>query len=164
MIPHELIPLISSHLLLKNPSPTSPTVFDVPPSFSLDRLLTSLSAHRHTRAHIYSAPVPSFRPQLVVKHLRTRSRVSEALQAAISGSLSAPNPPIGVKKNKQSPPSIPPSPLRILRTASTDVLPSKKPSTMYHPNPSSISLSLSLTIADTDAASANDVPKKGLRV
>ncbi|GLB37237.1 putative protein tyrosine/serine/threonine phosphatase activity [Lyophyllum shimeji] len=155
MIPHELIPLISSHLLF-NSSPTpSPTVFEVPPSFTLGRLLATLSTHRHTRAPTCPAPTPTVGPQLVVRHLRTRSKVTEALQAAINGSLSAVHPSISVRKNKQSPSMIPPSPFHIPRAASADALPSDKTLKINQSNTSSISLSLSLTIADTDPTSLN---------
>ncbi|KAJ6497896.1 protein-tyrosine phosphatase-like protein [Mycena sanguinolenta] len=79
MIPFELIPLISSHLLL---SSSGPTVFDIPSSFTLDRL-TATQQHNHIIPPIPPPPPPPS-TQSVVTQLRTRSAVSEALKAAIS--------------------------------------------------------------------------------
>lgn len=75
MIPFELLPLISSHLLLSS----GPTVFDIPSSFTLDRL-TATQHHDHT----IPPPPPPPSTQTFVTQLRTRSAVSEALKAAIS--------------------------------------------------------------------------------
>ncbi|KAF7362046.1 Phosphatases II [Mycena venus] len=78
MIPFELIPLISSHLLLSS----GPTVFDIPSSFTLDRLTVA----QHQNHNIPPIPPPPAPPstQTVVTQLRTRSAVSEALKAAIN--------------------------------------------------------------------------------
>ncbi|KAJ7668402.1 protein-tyrosine phosphatase-like protein [Mycena polygramma] len=78
MIPFELIPLISSHLLLAQ----GPTFFDLPPSFALDRL-TAAQHHDHSIPPVPPPPPPPS-TQMVVSQLRTRSAVSEALKAAIN--------------------------------------------------------------------------------
>ncbi|KAJ7124902.1 protein-tyrosine phosphatase-like protein [Mycena epipterygia] len=76
IIPFELIPLISSHMQLS----AGPTLFDIPPSFALDRLITQ--QHDHTIPHIPPPPPPT--TQMVVTQLRTRATVGEALKAAIN--------------------------------------------------------------------------------
>ncbi|KAJ7502766.1 protein-tyrosine phosphatase-like protein [Mycena galericulata] len=82
MIPFELIPLISSHLMLS----AGPTLFDIPPSFALDRLT---AAQHHDRT-IPPLPLPPPPDTHVV--VPTRAAVSEALQAAINTAV-APSPP-----------------------------------------------------------------------
>ncbi|KAJ7188462.1 protein-tyrosine phosphatase-like protein [Mycena filopes] len=78
IIPFELIPLISSHLLLS----AGPTLFDVSPAFALDRL-TAAQQHDNTIPRLPPPPPPPS-TQMVVTRLRSRSDVSEALQAAIN--------------------------------------------------------------------------------
>ncbi|KAG6857273.1 hypothetical protein H0H87_007106 [Tephrocybe sp. NHM501043] len=128
LIPPELIPLISSHLLL---SSACPTIFEIPHSFTLDRLLMP-----HAVAH----PSTSIQPQVTVKHLRTRTKVTEALQAAMTGSFSPVIEQGAALKQNLSP--------IIRRPQSTDILPADKLVTMTRSNSSSISLSLSWTISD----------------
>lgn len=77
MIPFELIPLISSHLVLS----AGPTLFDIPPSFALDRLAAT-QHHDHTIPPLPPPPPPD--TQVVVPQVRTREAVSEALKAAIN--------------------------------------------------------------------------------
>ncbi|KAK7057379.1 phosphatases II [Favolaschia claudopus] len=79
MIPFELIPLISSHLLLSS----GPTVFDIPSSFTLDRL-TAQQQHHVPIPPLPPPPSPPPSTQNMVSQLRTRSAVSEALAAAIN--------------------------------------------------------------------------------
>ncbi|KAJ7039260.1 protein-tyrosine phosphatase-like protein [Mycena alexandri] len=78
IIPFELIPLISSHLLLS----AGPTLFDIPPAFALDRL-TAAQHHDNTIPRLPPPPPPPS-TQMVVTQLRSRSDVSEALKAAIN--------------------------------------------------------------------------------
>ncbi|KAG5653624.1 hypothetical protein H0H81_011850 [Sphagnurus paluster] len=85
-----------------------------------------------------------------MNHLRTRSKVTEALQAAITGSLSAVSQ--RHRKEPMHPPGLP------ARSSSAAILPSEKLSTLQHSNTSSISLSLSLTLANTDLPSTHDIP------
>ncbi|KAK7467414.1 hypothetical protein VKT23_004468 [Stygiomarasmius scandens] len=101
IIPPELLALISSHLLFTSsaeppdagtqfPFPSSssqPTIFEVPTPFTLDRLIATQSKNSLVKGH------PSFDPSLSptvaasTLHLRTRSHVTEALQAAISSGI-----------------------------------------------------------------------------
>ncbi|KAJ7755692.1 protein-tyrosine phosphatase-like protein [Mycena maculata] len=69
IIPFELIPLISSHLMLS----AGPTLFDIPLSFALDRL-TAAQHHHHTIPPLPPPPPPDRHPGYPV---------SEALRAAI---------------------------------------------------------------------------------
>ncbi|KAF5386052.1 hypothetical protein D9615_002426 [Tricholomella constricta] len=133
IVPHELIPQLASHLLINPLSPLPPTVFEISPSFYLDRLLTPSFPHRQRAPN----PTPPLQPRVL---------------AAISGSLSGVVPP---QKPEQRH-----SPILMPRSASIDILPSEKPSKMTHSNASSISLSLSLTITDTDTASSSGAHKQ----
>ncbi|KJA27765.1 hypothetical protein HYPSUDRAFT_197926 [Hypholoma sublateritium FD-334 SS-4] len=76
IIPADLVDLMSSHALL---SPAAPTLLDIPPPFTLDRL----SVVRDAR---FQMPPP---PYFFAKqtHFRTRSDVTDALQAAISSGM-----------------------------------------------------------------------------
>ena len=76
IIPADLVDLISSHALL---SPSAPTILDIPPPFTLD----SLSAVRDAR--FYMPPPPYFYAKQT--HFRTRSDVTDALQAAINSGM-----------------------------------------------------------------------------
>ncbi|KAG6908389.1 hypothetical protein DXG01_004818 [Tephrocybe rancida] len=153
IIPQELIPLISSHLLLAS---ASPTILEIPYSFTLDHLLAPSSTLRQIQhPEIFTNPFPPIQPQIIVKHLRTRTKVTEALQAAMNGSFSPLALPGAIEKDGKC--STPPV---TRRPASTDILPSDKLATMTHSNSSSISLSLSLTI--TDPPSSNRTSKKTL--
>ena len=96
IIPQELIPIISSHI-----TPTrkpSPTVFDIHPAYSLDRVSTSqpfsspssrsLSLDRLPTYGRHSLPITAnMAPPLT--HWRSRSSVTEAIQAAINSGLAA---------------------------------------------------------------------------
>ncbi|KDR75407.1 hypothetical protein GALMADRAFT_249461 [Galerina marginata CBS 339.88] len=86
MIPPDLVALISSHVLLSS-SVDLPTLLEIPPSFTLDRL----SNLRDSRIHSNRlAPAPLFSTltmQAGASHLRTRSHVTDALQAAISSGI-----------------------------------------------------------------------------
>ncbi|KAJ7287740.1 protein-tyrosine phosphatase-like protein [Mycena rebaudengoi] len=115
IIPFELIPLISSHLLLSS----GPAIFDIPPSFALDRLILSQN-HDHAipRAPPPPPSIPSQTTQMVVTQLRTRSAVSEALKAAINTAVTVPVRP-------DAPESL----------------------TTFHSNSSTLALSLTVTVA-----------------
>ncbi|KAJ6607770.1 hypothetical protein B0H10DRAFT_2070375 [Mycena sp. CBHHK59/15] len=118
IIPFELIPLISSHLLL---SAVGPTIFDIPLSFTLDRLTLS---HQHDQSIPRLPPppsIPSPTTQMVVNQLRTRSTVSEALKVAINTTVTVP-----VKPDVSSA--------------------SPEPLATFHTNSSTVSLALSLTV------------------
>ncbi|KAJ7497135.1 protein-tyrosine phosphatase-like protein [Mycena latifolia] len=82
IIPFELIPLISSHLQLS----AGPTLFDLPPSFALDRL--TQCHHDQSIPRVPPPPVPT--TQMVVTQLRTRATVGEALKAAINTAVAPP--------------------------------------------------------------------------
>ncbi|RDB24873.1 hypothetical protein Hypma_008087 [Hypsizygus marmoreus] len=146
IVPPELIALISSHLLFASSSGSRspPTVFEVPASFTLDRL----TSHRQSRVQIYSSPVPPSPTQVVIKHLHTRTTVSEALQAAINGRMTAEEVHTAPGPEKHDPPP------GLPRPTSMQTLPSEKLPVTLHSNTSSISLSLSLTIAEASSSSS----------
>ncbi|KAF8972953.1 protein-tyrosine phosphatase-like protein [Flammula alnicola] len=84
IVPPDLIDLISSHALLSS-ARDAPTLLEIPSSFTLDRLSTL----RDTRLqNLQSVPPPPFVPvipkQLPANQFRTRSNISDALQAAIN--------------------------------------------------------------------------------
>ncbi|KAF9484468.1 phosphatases II [Pholiota conissans] len=87
IIPLDLLDLISSHALL---SQSAPSLLDIPPSFTLDRL----SSLRDTRLQALQ-PLPSPKPpcrsayvkQTPQSHFRTRSHVSDALHAALNSGI-----------------------------------------------------------------------------
>ncbi|KAF8891678.1 protein-tyrosine phosphatase-like protein [Infundibulicybe gibba] len=127
LIPPELLPLISSHLLM---SFTPPTIFETNPSFRLDRLALS-----HQQPYPRSHPVPSAPPlpvPFVIGHLRTRSSVTEALQAAINSTINSPACPPLICTNT-NPPSVSalprsnPKPPHPVMPASSNLCPPKHP-------------------------------------
>lgn len=147
MIPPELLPLISSHLLFAS---ATPTVFEMPCSFTLDHLLSSSSTHhRILHPEWHPTSTVSFRTWRNTQQFQTRSRVTGSLQAAINGSFTSVPLEGAVKKEaRHHPPPI------SRRSPSTDLLPSQKLVTMKHSNASSISLSLSLSISDPSSRNA----------
>ncbi|KAF8894923.1 protein-tyrosine phosphatase-like protein [Gymnopilus junonius] len=87
VIPPDLVALISSHALLSS-SRYTPTVLEIPPSFTLHRL-SSLRiprvSHFQSNTPVPALPVfSSLTTQTNSTHFRTRSNVTDALQAAIS--------------------------------------------------------------------------------
>ncbi|KAF9502025.1 hypothetical protein BDN71DRAFT_508922 [Pleurotus eryngii] len=107
IIPSELIALISSHFVVASPSNSVPVLLELPPPFHLDRLVsshppchaqdqaqTSMGPPNHQIAPSrlpVTSPVPvhhhtqsASRPKI---HARTRSSMSQAMQAAINTSL-----------------------------------------------------------------------------
>ncbi|KAJ7647482.1 hypothetical protein FB45DRAFT_200177 [Roridomyces roridus] len=79
IIPPELIPLISSHLVLAD----GPTLFDIPPSFALDRL-TAAQYHDNS-----IQPLPPPPPPPIIPPVPTRAAVTEALKAAIDTTVTS---------------------------------------------------------------------------
>ncbi|KAG6829552.1 hypothetical protein H0H92_004221 [Tricholoma furcatifolium] len=129
--------------------PINPTVFEIPYSFTLDRLLSPSTAQLHTICPERSASFPQ--PQIVTNHLRTRQKVTEALQAAMSASFSPPSTLSTEGKLRISP---------IARHHSAnDTLPSDQFVSFKHSNTSSVSLSLSLTISDPPSLSRHATRK-----
>ncbi|KAH0589325.1 hypothetical protein H2248_005087 [Termitomyces sp. 'cryptogamus'] len=149
MVPQELLPMISSHLLFAS---ATPTIFEVPYSFTLDRLLSPLSSH-HQTGHPDSRPTatPPVKSRIDIQHFRTRSRVTDALQAAINGKYSSVSLE-GVVEGKKHLPS-----LLSRRSASADIIPSQKLETMKYSSASSISLSLSLALSNPPPSNGNDL-------
>lgn len=131
-MPPEILALISSHLMFTSVgteaiNDTQPTVFEVPPAFTLDRFMHSVHPHAHfppsLQASIPAPPIPMETP-LSPHHLRTRSHVTEALQAAINS---------GIK---------------------TSSLETEEPRATFHSNGSSVSLSISMkTVTQTQMMS-----------
>jgi hypothetical protein len=128
IIPPELIPLISSQLCPSQP----PTVFNIPPSFALDHLLSS--SHR-IRLALPAMP-------------HTPTGVTEALQAAITSDLSPRYPHTDSKGIKHSPSHIIPSSTIIPRPSFTHTPASHGTLPTLHSNVSSVSLTLSLSISE----------------
>ncbi|TFK75309.1 phosphatases II [Pluteus cervinus] len=129
----ELMPLISSHLVF---TPLSPTIFDIPPSLALDRLIAVNQPHTSPRAQCLQVPPASPRPSPGL-HLRTRSSVIEALHAALSNNLTPPK--------RKSPLTIPhklptPAPSPVQEPPCTGHL-------FTHSNKSNISLLSTLSIS-----------------
>ena len=90
VIPPELLAVISSHALLASSS-CVPTILELPPSFTLQRL-SLLRIPRISRLQMTSAaPALPTRTNPSAKmnynHFRTRSNVTDALQAAITSSI-----------------------------------------------------------------------------
>ncbi|KAK0461393.1 protein-tyrosine phosphatase-like protein [Desarmillaria tabescens] len=165
IIPPEFLALISSHLLLRSCPPTCichtipecsrscrmrSTICEIPPSFSLDRLVFSgcqsgneLSTPPDPPAHTHSKI--SEQP---TSHIRTRSHISQALQAAInSGFTSA--------SVQTAPPTIDMS-LQSDRFSAT----SQSTYATFNSNQSSVSLSLSLTFSNSSLPLS---PKRSLQ-
>lgn len=132
IIPTELLAIISSHLFLTSPGvskeslsigtvalDSQPTVFEVPAPFTLDRFILSHSVHHFNPLIPNNLPPPPVSAEAPpMPHLRTRSRVTEALQAAINS---------GIKHD---------SPTHSQRET--------EPHALFHSNGSSVSLSISL--------------------
>lgn len=106
IIPSELIALISSHFVVASPSNSVPVLLELPPQFYLDRLVsshppchaldqaqTSMGPPNHQIAPSrlpVTSPVPVHHTQSASRpkiHARTRSSMSQAMQAAINTSL-----------------------------------------------------------------------------
>ncbi|KAF9007977.1 hypothetical protein BDQ17DRAFT_181194 [Cyathus striatus] len=106
IIPLDLLPFLASHALLRDnaDSPFVPTVLDIPPSLTLDRLaLPRIRTPRHT------IPLPSHLPPLpATPHVATRATVTEALHAAINTAIATsptdlpqiPSPPLIGKRKR----------------------------------------------------------------
>ncbi|KAG5646297.1 hypothetical protein DXG03_003894 [Asterophora parasitica] len=152
IIPHELIPLLSSHLLFNSVSPSPPTMFEIPSSFSLDRLVAPSSAHpQPTQIHTTSSP--PLPPQTMEKTLRTRTKVTEELQVALNGNLSGVIPLPKPEKRRSHRHTIP------QRSAPVAIIPSEKAPVMLHSNASSVSLFPS---PDAQPPSLHHILKPGL--
>ncbi len=154
IIPADAIALISSHVLLASCRPgcacnydssvpkcgSSSTICEISPSFTLDHFVCAETGVSAPSIHPDNLPstVP-LHPRSPGSHLRTRSHVSQALQAAMSSgfqSSSSALPGIGtVSLNVSGPPS--------------EVVLDKDnmTSTTIHSNHSSVSLSLSVTVS-----------------
>ncbi|KAJ3724962.1 hypothetical protein DFJ43DRAFT_1090032 [Lentinula guzmanii] len=131
IIPVEILALLSSHLMFTSnggstepprASPslyTQPTIFEVPLPFTLDRFVLSPTGYPIPSFSSYpqnSKPPPLDSPETPLDpHLRTRSHVTEALQAALNS---------GIK--------------------SDSITPVEEPRATFHSNGSSVSLSIRL--------------------
>ncbi|KAJ8696503.1 hypothetical protein PTI98_006371 [Pleurotus ostreatus] len=105
IIPSELIALISSHFVVASPSNSVPVLLELPPQFYLDRLVSHPPCHALDQAQTsmgppnhqiapsrlpVTSPVPVYHTQSASRpkmHARTRSSMSQAMQAAINTSL-----------------------------------------------------------------------------
>jgi hypothetical protein len=103
IIPEEQLPFISSYLMPSRKP--SPTMFDIPPAYSLDRVIASqqplsppppprslsLDQLHACRSHSVSITTNTIATNTTppLAHWRTRSSVSEAIQAAINSGLVA---------------------------------------------------------------------------
>ncbi|KIK67004.1 hypothetical protein GYMLUDRAFT_37035 [Collybiopsis luxurians FD-317 M1] len=146
IIPPEIVHILSSHLMFSASAETSqssltldplPVVFEVPMPFTLDRFILSQSIH--PQAHF----PPSIQPSVSLPaetmpsnpSIRTRSHVTEALQAAINS---------GIKGST------------ISSTSETS------PVATFHSNGSSISLSISLqTVSPSHLSTETTMSKPG---
>ncbi|KAF8160989.1 protein-tyrosine phosphatase-like protein [Crassisporium funariophilum] len=90
IIPPELLALISSHAFLSSSKPSF-TLLEIPEFFSLDRLLNSRDARLQNRLpnqlYIQPPPLPLLAKHTTVGHFRTRSNITDALQAAIGSGI-----------------------------------------------------------------------------
>ncbi|KAJ3975192.1 hypothetical protein EV361DRAFT_538575 [Lentinula raphanica] len=150
IIPVEILALLSSHLMFTsngfpNESPktssalqTRPTIFEVPSPFTLDRFILSSSGNLRTSfsptPQNPMLPSPDSTETPLDPRLRTRSHVTEALQAALNS---------GIKSGSATPVEEPHA-------------------TTFHSNGSSVSLSITLNpvphpgfIASPDTEQAN---------
>lgn len=87
IIPPELLSIVSSHL--SRSSKPFPVLFEIPPTYTLDRI----TAYPHLPPNLPTLP-PSMPPPPIpdsstLARIRNRSSVSEALQAAINSGLAA---------------------------------------------------------------------------
>ncbi|TRM69678.1 protein-tyrosine phosphatase-like protein [Schizophyllum amplum] len=110
IIPPDLLQLVSSHLVLS--SRFVPTMFEIPAKFQVDRLV-------ETYAGVPVGQPPPYPPPAMdsPKLLRTRSGMTEALQAAITSDLSSMPPPgivPGLEVVAPTPARRPPTPARLL--------------------------------------------------
>ncbi|KAJ4468235.1 hypothetical protein J3R30DRAFT_1686976 [Lentinula aciculospora] len=106
IIPVEILALLSSHLMfthngasIKPPGPSpsldpQPTIFEIPSPFTLDRFILSHTGHLQTHfspSLQNSIPPPPISTDTILDpHYRTRSRVTEALQAALNSGIKTP--------------------------------------------------------------------------
>ena len=91
MIPPELIALISSHALFASPA-HSPVLLEIPPNFTLSRL--SILRDARIQQYQQSISIP-MHPQPQQHVFRTRSNITDALQAAISTGMRSGTPVTG---------------------------------------------------------------------
>ncbi|KAF5373887.1 hypothetical protein D9758_000798 [Tetrapyrgos nigripes] len=101
IIPPELIALISSHLLFTSVAESSqnvptqvpitssslPTIFEVPAPFTLDRLLAFPPKNNTVRGPFDPSFSHTVATSTLTRQLRTRTQVSEALQAALNSGI-----------------------------------------------------------------------------
>ncbi|KAJ3752215.1 protein-tyrosine phosphatase-like protein, partial [Lentinula raphanica] len=139
IIPVEILALLSSHLMFTsngfpNESPktssalqTRPTIFEVPSAFTLDRFILSSSGNLRTSFSPTPQnpilPSPDSTETPLDPRLRTRSHVTEALQAALNS---------GIKSGSATPVEEPRA-------------------TTFHSNGSSVSLSITLNPLQAEA-------------
>ncbi|KAF9051015.1 phosphatases II [Hymenopellis radicata] len=163
IIPPDAVALISSHVLLASCRPgcacnydssipncgSSSTICEIPPSFTLDRFICAETGVSAPSIHPDSSPstVP-LRPRspgsIAVSHLRTRSHVSQALQAAMSS---------GFQSSSSALPGIGTLSVNVSGPSSEVVLDKDNmTSTTIHSNHSSVSLSLSVTVSTSTPA------------
>lgn len=146
IIPPELLPAVSSHLLT-NPQP-SPIIFYIPDSYTLHRITgyaqlipptnpTSIAVARKAHSHLSrrtsllppipvhsspSAPIPHT-PPLQISPNKPKLSIAEALQAAIDTHLNLTSTPHLLDKSRSSPPSV-------TKPSSSSII---KQSTQVHP-------------------------------
>ncbi|TFK44589.1 protein-tyrosine phosphatase-like protein [Crucibulum laeve] len=153
IIPVELLPLISSQALLRSSDAHMvPTMLDLPPCFTLDRLCRSRDRQQqnhHISAHqIPPSPPTSTDTPHTHTHFRTRSSITEALQAAIE---------TGIANTLPSPSSsiIPPEPSSSTPQPSAGAKRKRTLTTTI--SDSTVSLSLSVTASKSSLNSENVV-------
>lgn len=89
IIPPELLPVLSAHLTL--PRKPFPVMFEIPPIYTLDRMTACSQVPPYPLPPISTMPPPMYNihTHRQLAHLRNRSSVSEALQAAINSGIAA---------------------------------------------------------------------------
>jgi len=86
MIPFDLLPIISSHLT--PPRKLFPVMFEISPLYTIDRI-TAYPQVMPYPSPLSFPPLPITDSRSQFAHMRNRSSVSEALQAAINSGIAA---------------------------------------------------------------------------